>query len=484
MTGESAPTLKGHWLWGNLKDFNADNLSFIESAAQCGDLVRIRFGPMRGYFVNHPDHVCKVLAARSKSFRKPAVVKRALSDILGENIFTSNGAAWKRSRQALQPAFHLRHVERYTQIMGACIERELRDWRVGVVIDLEAAMTRVAMHIIVKTMFDAELGDRADELSAIFTRLFHLAHRRMKLYALAPNWLPTRSNREVKRLSARVRELLRGFIADWRAGRAGQASLLNLVLGAEDGAKMSDEQLINEAITIIGAGYETTAYTLVFTWLALMQNPAVEDKLYAEVDAALGQRRPRLDDIKALDYTGRVFKEALRLYPSAWGLSRSTLEPVEIGGVVLPRNSTVLVSPWTLGRDPRWYPNPLLFDPDRYLRENARAIPHYAYIPLGGGARTCLGSHFAMLEAAIILAAIAQRFRLRPLPGSATGAKSVAFTLRPDGPMRVVLQSRACKAAASPESRPAGQSRAMRTSGSTVCPYSGRILANVGAIAR
>ena len=117
MSNDRAPCLKGHWLWGNLKDFNTDNLSFIESAARQGDLVQLRFGPMRGYFVNHPDYVCKVLAARSKSFRKPAVVQRALVDILGENIFTSNGAAWKQRRQALQPAFHLRHVERYTQIM-------------------------------------------------------------------------------------------------------------------------------------------------------------------------------------------------------------------------------------------------------------------------------------------------------------------------------------------------------------------------------
>lgn len=479
MTSESVPTLKGHWLWGNLQDFNADSLSFIENAAQCGDLVRIRFGPMRGYFLNHPDHVCKVLAARSKSFRKPAVVQRALSDILGENIFTSNGAAWKRSRQTLQPAFHLRHVERYTQIMQECVERELLTWRAGAVIDLEAAMSRVTLHIIVKTMFDADLGDRADELNAIFTRLFHLAHRRMKRYALVPNWLPTPANREVKRLSARIRDLLRSYIADWRAGKAGEASLLNLVLGPEAGAKMSDEQLINEAITIIGAGFETTAYTLVFTWLALMQNPAVADKLYAEVDAVLGQRPLRLDDMKVLDYTGRVFKEALRLYPSAWGLSRSTLEPVEIAGVVLPRNSTVLVSPWTLGRDPRWYPDPLRFDPDRYLRDNARDIPHYAYIPLGGGARTCLGSHFAMLEAVIILAAIAQRFRLRPLPGSATGAKSVAFTLRPDGPMRVELQPRACSAATRPNAPSLVPSRAARGFGSPVCPYSGKIRANV-----
>lgn len=484
MTSKSVPTLKGRRLWGNLREFNADSLGFVESAAQCGDLVRLRFGPLRGYFVNHPDHVCKVLAARSKSFHKPAVVQRALSDILGENIFTSNGAAWKRSRQALQPAFHLRHVERYTQIMQECIERELQDWRAGGVIDLEAAMSRVTMHIIVKTMFDADLGDRADELTAVFTRLFHLAHRRMKRYALIPNWLPTRSNREVKRLSARIRDLLRSYIADWRAGRASEASLLNLVLGPADGAKMSDEQLINEAITIIGAGFETTAYTLVFTWLALMRNPTVQDRLYAEVDDVLGRRQLRLDDVKALAYTGRVFKEALRLYPSAWGLSRSTIEAVEIAGHVLPRNSTVLVSPWTLGRDPRWYPDPLRFDPDRYLRENARDIPHYAYIPLGGGARTCLGSHFAMMEAVIIIAAIAQRFRLRPLPGGATGATSVASTLRPDGPMRVELQPRTGSAVTSPRSRSDVPFRALRTSASTHCPYSGRIMANAGAIAR
>ena len=247
---------------------------------------------------------------------------------------------------------------------------------------------------------------------------------------------------------------------------------------------MSDDQLINEAITIIGAGYETTAYTLVFTWLALMQNPAVYDRLNAEVDAVLGGRQLRLDDVNALAYTGRVFKEALRLYPSAWGLSRSTLEPVEIAGHVLPRNSTVLVSPWTLGRDRRWYPRPLRFDPDRYLRENARDIPHYAYIPLGGGARTCLGSHFAMLEAVIILAAITQRFRLLPLPGGATRATSVAFTLRPDGPMRVELRPRTPGAAASTKSLSVESTHAMRTSDSTVCPYSGRIWGNAGIGAR
>jgi len=440
MSSESAPTLRGHWLWGNLIDFNRDNISFIESAARVGDLVRIRFGPMHGTFLNHPDYVCKVLAARSKSFRKPAVVKRALNDILGENIFTSNGAAWKRSRQALQPAFHRRHVERYTQIMLDCSERELRGWKPGDVVDLEAAMIRVTMNIITRTMFDADLGDYADELTAVFTRLFHLAYKRMALYALVPNWLPTSDNREVKRLTKVIRDLLKRYIAEWRAGRASDASLFNLVLAPSP--KMSDEQLINEAITIIGAGYETTAYTLVFTWLAMMQNPAIADRVYGEVDETVGGRAFALSDLPSLSYSERVVKEALRLYPSAWGLSRSTLEPVEIGGTVLARNSMVLVSPWTLGRDRRWFPDPLRFDPDRHLPENAASIPHYAYIPFGGGGRTCLGIRFALMEAVIIIAAIAQRFWLEPEPGSASGPKSVAFTLRPNGPMRVKLLPR------------------------------------------
>ena len=258
-------------------------------------MFSLRFGPMRGYFVNHTDYVCKVLAARSKSFRKPSVVQRALVDILGENIFTSNGAAWKQRRQALQPAFHLRHVERYTQIM------------------------------------------------------------------------------------------------------------------------------------------------LVFTWLALMQNPDVADRLYAEVEDVLGHRPLCLADLKSLKYSERVTKEALRLYPSAWGFSRSTLEPVQIGGTVLSRNSMVMVSPWTLGRDPRWFPHPNQFDPDRFLPENAKSIPRYAYLPFGDGARTCLGSHFALMEAVIINTSIAQRFRLLPQQDSATGPKSAAFTLRPNGNMRVKI---------------------------------------------
>ena len=471
MTSNSVPTLRGHPLWGSLMDFNRDSLSLIESAARCGDLVRIRFGPMQGYFVNHPDAVCKVLAARSKSFRKPAVVKRALSDILGENIFTSNGAAWKRSRQALQPAFHLRHVERYTQVMIESIESEMRDWRAGQVVDLEAVMIRVTMNIIVKTMFDADLGSHADELTGVFTRLFHLAYKRMALYALLPNWLPTRANREVRRLAAELRALLRSYIAEWRAGRAGEAALLNLALAPADGRpSMSDEQLINEAITIIGAGYETTAYTLVFTWLALMQNPPVADRVYAEVTESIGTRALTLADLPKLKYAERVVKEALRLYPSAWGLSRSTLEPVDIAGATLPRNSMVLVSPWTLGRDARWFPDPLQFDPDRHLPERAASIPHYAYIPFGGGGRTCLGIRFALMEAVIIIASIAQRFRLSPTPESATGPKSVAFTLRPNGPLRVKLWPLSAHAGASPEADPRPAVSAINTSVLSLCP--------------
>ncbi len=472
MASNSAPSLKGHWLWGNLREFNRDNLRFIENAARQGDLVRIRFGPLRGAFVNHPDYVCQVLAARSKLFRKPAVVKRALSDILGENIFTSNGDAWKRSRQAVQPAFHLRHVERYTQIMADGIERELRTWRAGDVIDLETVMSRVTMNIILRTMFDADLGAAADELVAVFTRLFHLAHRRMALYALIPNWLPSRGNREVKRLSAEVRTLLRGMIAEWRAGRAGEAALLNHVLAPlDDEPRLSDEQLINEAITIIGAGYETSAYTLVFAWLALLQNPAVADRLYAEVDTVLGGGQLRLADVKSLAYTERVVKETLRLYPSAWGFSRSTLEPVEIAGTTLPRNSMVLVSPWTLGRDPRWYPDPERFEPDRHLPEHVRKRPRYAYIPFGGGARTCLGSHFALMEAVIIIAEMARRFRPELLPGSASGPRAVAFTLRPDGPMLVGLENRSANADASSRSIPRSKAGTLPSSSATHCPF-------------
>lgn len=472
MSSKSTPSLPGHWLLGNLIDFNRDSLRFIESAARAGDIVRIRFGPMQGYFLNHPDYVCTVLAARSKSFRKPAVVKRALDDILGENIFTSNGAAWMRSRQALQPAFHRRHVERYTEIMLDCAERELRGWKPGDVVDLEAAMIRVTMNIITRTMFDADLGDYADELTAVFTRLFHLAYKRMALYALVPNWLPTRDNREVKELTKTIRDLLKRYIADWRAGRAGEASLLNLVLAPENGEpRMSDEQLINEAITIIGAGYETTAYTLVFTWLAMIQNPAVADRVYTEVDESIGTRAPDIADLPALSYTERAVKEALRLYPSAWGLSRSTLEAVEIGGTVLPRNSMVLVSPWTLGRDRRFFPDPLRFDPDRHLPEKAAAIPHYAYIPFGGGGRTCLGIRFALMEAVIIIASIARRFHLAPEPGSANGPKSVAFTLRPNGPMRVKLRPRSSMPCpSSPPARPPAAG-ALPANGLSHCPF-------------
>jgi cytochrome P450 len=204
---------------------------------------------------------------------------------------------------------------------------------------------------------------------------------------------------------------------------------------------MSDEQVMNEAMTIFGAGHETTAYTLTFAWYALSQNPRVAEKLHEEVDSILNGRAATLDDLPNLPYTERVIKETLRLYPPAWGFSRGVIEEFEIGGYTIPRKSAVVVAPWTLGRDARWFAHPQVFDPERFNAENEPNIPRYAFIPFGGGPRVCIGNQFAMLEARLVLATIAQHFRLELKPGFSTQPKR-AFTLRPSNGMKMIARVR------------------------------------------
>jgi cytochrome P450 len=444
MSHHTPPNLAKHWFWGNLREFNADNLRFVEDAATCGDVVTIYFGPFRGYFVNHPDHIRKILSSQAKYFQKPSIIRRALANITDKNIFTSNGEFWKQQRKLMQPAFHAKHIGSYADTMVEYTLRELENWKDGDEIDLDEAMTRLTMNIIIRTMFSSEVGEKTRNLGQIFTRLFQLVYRRMERFAAIPSWLPTKDNREIRQLTMIIRGIIQQFIDERRYSSEDRGDLLSILLAAQhdDASKMSDEQVIREALTIFGAGFETTAYAITFGWYALSQNLVVASKLYDEVDSVLGKSAATFHDLPKLPYTEMIVKEALRLYPTAWGFSRLTVEDVEIGGYIIPKNSIILISPWTLGRDERWFDASLRFMPERFSSENEADIPRYAFIPFGGGARICIGNQFAMMEARLVIATIAQHYCLSLKPGFSTHAQNAAFTLRPNNGMKMIVHAR------------------------------------------
>jgi cytochrome P450 len=426
-----------------MREFNGDTLAFLEQLAALGDVTAFRFGPFWGYFVNHPDHVHDVLVSTGKAFAKPRRVRWALEDITGDNLFTSEGDYWKKQRRLMSPAFHSKRIGAYADTMVEFTQREMAHWEDGDVIDVDHAMTSVTMNIITKTMFDTEVGAETHEIGQAFTDLFQHVNKRTEALVFMPPWIPTADNRAVQKLTSRVRQTVQRFIEARRVSREDRGDLLSMLLMAQDESDqgMTDEQVINEAMIIFGAGHETTAYTLTFAWYALAQHPEIEAKLHEEVDRVLGGRAATLEDLPNLPYAAMVVKETLRLYPPAWGVTRDVVEDVELGGYVIPKDAAIVVSPWTLGRDARWFPHPQQFDPERFTPENEAKLPKYAYIPFGGGPRICIGNQFALMEAQLVLATIAQRYSFRMKPGFVTRPQR-AFTLRPSNGMQMVARDR------------------------------------------
>ena len=437
------PTMRGHWLTGITKEFNEDSLKFLLKAADIGDMVRMKFGPFSLYFLNHPDYVHEMLVKNAKHFEKSFVIKRALADVSGDNLFTSDGDFWKKQRKLMQPAFHAQRIGAYADTMVDYALHEIESWSDKAEIDVDTAMTAATMNIITKTMFDTEVGEETARVGEQFSRLLQIVNDRAGRVIDWPNWMPTAENREIHKLVDELKVVIQRFIDERRAEGGDKGDLLSMLLMAEDddGNPMSDVQLFNEMVTVFGAGHETTAYTLTFAWYALSQNPGVLEKLHHEVDTVLQGRRATLADLANLPYTEMIIKETLRLYPAAWAFTRSVVEDVPIGEYTLPKGAAVMVSPWTLGRDACWYPDPEKFDPERWTPENEEKTPRYAFVPFGGGPRVCIGNQFAMMEARLILATIAQKYRLELKPGFTTEPIR-AFTLRPSNGMKMIAHIR------------------------------------------
>ncbi|MFN8447157.1 MAG: cytochrome P450 [Anaerolineae bacterium] len=238
--------------------------------------------------------------------------------------------------------------------------------------------------------------------------------------------------------------MIQRFIDDRRKSGEDKGDLLSMLLLArdeDDGGMMTDRQVRDEAMTVFGAGHETTASALMWTWYLLSQHPDIEARLLDELDAVLGDRPARLDDLPRLTYTEMVVKEAMRLYPPAWSLTRQTVDEVDIGGYSIGKGKVVVVNIYGMHRDARYFPDPDRFDPERFSPENEKLIPKYAYLPFGGGPRVCIGNAFAMMEAKLVVATIARQFHLALAPGQQVKPERV-FTLRSKYGMRMVATER------------------------------------------
>jgi cytochrome P450 len=436
---------RGGRVLGNMREFNSDALGFVERCArEFGDVVPTRFLYVPTLFLFHPDYVEYVLATGSKNFIKAASLRSPFfRRLVGNGLVTSEGEFWRRQRRLAQPAFHRSRVEAYARTMVAFAERMLAGWRDGRTLDVHEEMTALTRFVVAQTLFSTDVSADSREIGQALSNIVHPFASQATLKWILDNRLPTpahlRFNRDVRKIDRFVYRL----IEERRASGEDTGDLLSMLLAAqdEDGGRMTDKQLRDELMTIFLAGHETTALTLTWAWYLLAQNPEAEARLAAELDEVLGDRAPTVGDLPRLRYADWVVKESMRLYPPAWTVGRECVRECEVGGFRVKQGMQVFGFQWVIQRDPRWFTDPLAFRPERWGEESISRLPKYAYFPFGGGPRLCIGNYFATMEAVLILATIARRFRLRLAHGREVEVFP-ALSLRPKHGLKVKLEAR------------------------------------------
>ena len=399
---------------GNLRAFGEQRriAFFMELTRKYGEIASFRLGPRRIFLISDPKLIEQVLVTDARHYIKHFGA-RAYKPILGNGLVTSEGETWLRQRRLSQPAFLKQRVLAYAPLMAEITTQSLDRWQPGSAVDIHLEFSEITSAIALKTLFNLDdPGDR-DRFTTTLREVFDQISNRFHLMIALPRWIPSPANRRLNRGVKELFSVVDGFIAKGRARTEPGEDLLSRLLMAQDvdGSKMPDDLLRDEMMTLYLAGHETTALTLTWSWYLISQHPEVEAKLVAEWNRVLGGRCPTPDDLPQLPYTDSVITEAMRLYPPVYLIGREATQDLELGGYRVKKGYTIFMSQWVNHRDPRYFPEPEAFRPERWDEGLAKKIPKYAYYPFGGGQRVCIGNTFALMEAAIILAAVGQRFR-------------------------------------------------------------------------
>lgn len=396
-----------------LYSMRRDPLGFFPGLArEHGDVVRFRLGDHANdlIFFNHPDYIRDVLITQDRNFTKWFAVDR-IREILGDGLFVSEGEWHHRQRRLAQPAFHRERIARYAREMAELASRVRERWQPGRTMDVCREMNWLAMMIVARTLFGADVEKDAEKIGEALDDILEQFERSI---------LPAADREDFDKAMKRLDDVVYRIIRERRAGEVDRGDLLSMLLLArdeEDGQTMNDLEVRDEAMTIFLAGHETSANAMAWSWYLLSQNPEAEQRMHEELDRVLGDRIPDLSDVPHLAYTARVFSEALRLYPPLWAVGRRAMRECAVGDCIVPEETVVIVSAWVTQRDARWFPEPERFDPERWLPEARADRPKFSYFPFSAGSRSCLGEAFAGMEGVLCLAVLAQRWRLKLAPG-------------------------------------------------------------------
>ena len=422
---------------GNPLDF------FTTLARTYGDISSYRMAGEQLFLVNEPRLIRDILVTHNRNFTKSRGLERS-KRLLGQGLLTSEGAMHLRQRRLMQPAFHRDRIAGYGDLMVGYADRLRRSWTDGATLDVSREMNRLTLSIVGKTLFDVDVESQAAEVGEALTAVMESFWMMMLPFADVLERLPVPRLRRARIARGRLDAIIYRMIADRRASGRDHGDLLSMLLAAQDeddGGVMTDQQVRDEAMTIFLAGHETTANALMWTWYLLSGAPDVEAALHAEVDRVLQGRPPATGDLASLPYVERVVTEAMRLFPPAWIVGRRAIGDYALGDYVAPARSILVMSPYIMQRDRRFYADSERFDPDRWTPEFRAALPKFAYFPFGGGPRQCIGESFAWMELILLVATISQQWRLRLVPGHPVVPQPL-ITLRAKHGMRMTVQKR------------------------------------------
>jgi cytochrome P450 len=430
------------WIGSVHRRFRSPLTFFLVLQRELGGAVRFRLFNERFLLLSDPALVNEVLVTKQALFRKGRALEGA-RDFLGDSLLVSEGADHARQRKLIQPAFHRGRIAGYARVMAekAAAWRDAR--RAGEEIEMAESMNHLTLEVVGETLFGSQVGGQAHEIAAALSEIVNNFGR-----MLLPLWrvwrhLPTGKNLRLARAQARLDEIILQVIAQRRADPQDGGDLLSMLLAAEDAdepnRRLDDREIRDQALTLFLAGHETTANALAWTWHLLGSHEAVRTRLKKELDEVMGDGRlPGLEDMPRLRYTTAVLSESMRLFPPVWVVGRRAAEDVAIGDIEVPRRTIVVMSQYVIQRDARFWPEPESFLPERWLAE-ATDRPKFAYFPFGGGSRICVGESFAWAEGVLMLAVMAQRWRLEPAAGH-TVELNPTVTLRPKNGLRMIVR--------------------------------------------
>lgn len=456
-----------HW-WGlpHLSAMKRDYLGFITSLhQQYGDLARLGILKERSVDLFHPDALREAMVDNADALIRWERGTQVFGELMGQNVLVTEGAVWQRQRRMLMQAFTPKRVAGYSALMVDAartgLDAALPAGQVQATVVMDTLFSHLTMDVILRTLFGRPAGPDAAataQAAQAVQDLSAAAFSDMFLPFTLPDWLPLRGKATKRRALRHMRGLIQGCMDEHAAAPAhpprGNTTLLAMLRELRDddsdsgnsghhgGSALSEQEVFDQCMVSFQAGHETSATALLWwSWL-LATHPDAVDRAQAEVDTVLAGRAPGPDDVARLPWLGATLKEAMRLFPPIGALlARRCTRAITVAGHTLPARTMLRITPWVLHRDARWFPEPERFDPRRFMPD-AAPPPRGAYIPFGLGPRVCLGQHFAVLEMTLIAALLLQRYRLQPVPGEAAPQPLMHVTLRPQQPLRLLLQRR------------------------------------------